>query len=247
MPQRGPGYAESARQPFTVLLFLLPLILLYEIGSLRFLSDPAHGVTIKISASSLVQRFFDAFGAAGLHLPAIVLVVVLLIWQVTSRQPWKAKPLNLLGMWIESAALTCPLLVIGSILAAKVSAAGGVSQDQIQAMPWQARAILAIGAGLYEELLFRLVLITAFHMILVDLIRLPDRAGKILSVLVTGLLFALYHDLSKASGSGIDFAKLAFFLVAGWYFGALFLVRGFGIAVAVHALYDIVVLLWHPR
>jgi hypothetical protein len=44
------------------------------------------------------------------------------------------------------------------------------------------------------------------------------------------------------AGGGIDWRLLAFYCAAGLYFATLFVTRGFGIVVAVHALYDIVVL-----
>src|SRR5690606_28441143 len=108
-------------------------------------------------------------------------------------------------------------------------------------LPWQARLTISIGAGLYEELLFRMIAIAALHLVFVDLARLSESMGRVLAVGLSAAAFAVYHDLSS-SGGALDPARVLFFLCAGVYFGAIYLWRGFGIVVAVHALYDVLVL-----
>jgi membrane protease YdiL (CAAX protease family) len=93
--------------------------------------------------------------------------------------------------------------------------------------------LIALQAGLYEELLFRLVLITGLHALFVDLMGLKRVPANIAVVLIAALGFALYHNQLEG---------FLFFLLSGVYFGALFLWRGFGIVVVVHALYDLVAL-----
>ncbi len=54
--------------------------------------------------------------------------------------------------------------------------------------------------------------------------------------------FTIYHPVEAASG-GVSIRKVAFYFLAGLYFGGIYVLRGFGIVVAVHALYDIVTVL----
>jgi len=63
--------------------------------------------------------------------------------------------------------------------------------------------------------------------------------GAAIGVAVSAALFTIYHPLRDAAGA-ISLQRAAFYLVAGLYFGAVYLLRGFGIVVAVHALYDII-------
>jgi len=42
-------------RPLHVLLFLLPMVVLYEVGSIRYLSDPAHGVVEMIGAQRIAR------------------------------------------------------------------------------------------------------------------------------------------------------------------------------------------------
>ena len=90
--------------------------------------------------------------------------------------------------------------------------------------------------------LFGLLLIAAVHLLLVDVGGLKSRTGTIIAVAVSAFAFMLYHEL-RPDGV-LSLQRLAFFMVAGLYFSAVFVVRGFGIVVAVHAIYDIVTALF---
>ncbi len=113
---------------------------------------------------------------------------------------------------------------------------------QVEAMPWQARLTLSIGAGLYEEMLFRLIALSGLHFVLVDLMRIREKPANAAAVVISAVGFAFYHNLSL-TGGGVSASLFAFYLLAGIFFGWLFLARGLGIVAATHALYDAVVLL----
>jgi len=116
----------------------------------------------------------------------------------------------------------------------------------LASLPWQARLSISLGAGLYEELVFRLIGIAAIHLVLKDILRWNERLCDVLAVVGSALAFALYHDSVYAAGSGlaaIRWSDLTFFFLAGVYFAILYLSRGFGIVVLCHAAYDCIVLL----
>jgi len=245
---RDPGYWRLSMAPLHILVFLLPLIIVYEFGSLWYLQD-ATGVMRTVSARNLLGRFFDVFGASSFHLPAITLVVVLLLWHVLNRDSWRIRPSVLIGMALESCILMIPLLVLGLIMHTKSQPGGMVAMAlqqgpvDLRSFSWQERLTLSIGAGLYEELVFRLVMITGVHLLLCDVMRVPRNTSAIIACVVSALAFALYHDVSLTGlRNGTNIASAIFLTAAGLYFAGLFLVRGFGIVVATHALYDIVVL-----
>lgn len=230
-------------RPLHVLCFLFPLIILYEIGSALYLTDPARGIVETVGARSILARFFESFGGAGLYLPGIALAVVLGLWHLFTRDRWIIRPGVLAGMFAESALWTLPLLVLGLLVFQSAPAA--IIQDDsaqtISQLSWQARLTLSVGAGIYEELLFRLILVTLVHFVVVDLARLPQTAGYISAALASGLLFALYHNVVSPSGA-TDWRLFTFYSIAGVFFAVLYLLRGFGIVVACHALYDVLVL-----
>lgn len=116
--------------------------------------------------------------------------------------------------------------------------AGNVPVDSLMSLPWQARLTLAIGAGLYEEMLFRLVVIALFHVILADVARIKSSTASVISVAAAAVFFALYHQPSLPE----EWAKFAFLVAAGLCLGGVYVIRGLGIVVAAHALYDVLVL-----
>lgn len=245
-------YAQASTKPLHVLVFLLPLIVAYEIGSIVYLVDPSKNVMETIAARSILSGVFEAFGALGFHLPAILLAAILLTWHVLERDPWRIKPKTIVTMGLESVLWTLPLLVLGLLLlggepkaamavAQGADSIGGAGHGGIGSYPWQHRLTLSIGAGLYEELLFRLILISALHFVFGDVMKLPALAAYAIPAVISAVAFAYYH--ANAGGTELPGAIFLFYSIAGIYFAALFIHRGFGVVVATHALYDIVVLL----
>lgn len=221
-----------------VLAFLLPLVIAYEIALVSVLHFGPQ--RLNIQAHETLLRFFDAFGihAGGFSLPGILLVVVLLVWHVLAREAWRIDGPALGWMLLESIVLAVPLVVFGQIMARggfdlAALATAPDSTGHLGELGLAAQLAVAIGAGLYEELIFRMLVIAVLHTVLVDFARMPPAWGAALSVAFSAILFTAYH-------SGLTATRTAFLLVAGLYFGAIFLLRGFGIVVAVHTIYDVV-------
>ncbi|GJM19769.1 MAG: hypothetical protein DHS20C14_19820 [Phycisphaeraceae bacterium] len=243
------GYFELATRPLHVLVFILPLVVACEIGSALYLADESGRVSEAVSAYLKVVAFFEMFGAFGLFLPGLALVAVLAVQHLLSRDRWRVYPGVTATMAVESLVLVAPLLVLGAVmgLAGAAAAAAGTPPAPDGAAgvldgPWQQRLTIALGAGLYEEFLFRMVLIALVHAVAVDLLRRSEGVGAFVCVVTSALCFAAYHDLTGPAG-GFDAIRAAFFALAGGYFAILYLWRGFGIVVGVHVLYDVVVLL----
>lgn len=241
------GYAKLSMRPLHILVFLLPLIIAYEVGSVRFLSHQAHGTIETIKAHSILLAFFQDFGIAGRFLPALTLLTVLLVWHVLNGDSWRIRPAFLGGMLMESVAWTIPLMVLVALIDLLGNGLGAPPAATLQAtsslaaMSDQAKITISLGAGLYEELLFRMIGIAALHLVFVDLARLGERWGIALAILVSAAAFAVYHDVVLPGGQ-LDTLRAASLMFAGAYFGLIYTMRGFGIVVAVHALYDILVL-----
>lgn len=247
-------YWQTARRPLQILAFLLPLIIAYELA-LAFVLRSGPKV-LSVRAHEALLEFFHTFGVGedgsryGLYLGGIVILVVLLIWHVLNRDPWHVDVRGLGLMTLEAAALTLPLLLLGQLVARTAIDAGApaiaAAQDtsaQLAHLSPLARMAISVGAGLYEELLFRMLLIALLHALLVDVGRASQTVGAAVAVLISAALFTWYHPLADAAGH-LVLRKLAFYFLAGLYFGAIYVMRGFGIVVVVHALYDIVTVLF---
>lgn len=110
---------------------------------------------------------------------------------------------------------------------------------------WVANIATGIGAGIYEELIFRLVLICILMLLFQDVFRLDHRNSIVLSVLISAALFSAHHHIDFLSGQvnpgdPFDWTRFAFRTMAGVYFAILFAIRGFGITAGAHAFYDII-------
>ncbi len=101
--------------------------------------------------------------------------------------------------------------------------------------------VLSLGAGIYEELLFRLILVTGLFALL-RLLPISNRAQYIIAAIIGAFLFSLAHYVG-ALGYEFTLSSFVFRFLMGLALNALFLFRGFGIAAMTHALYDVIVTL----
>lgn len=231
-------YWHLSTRPLHILAFLLPVLFCYEVGTLFFLSG--SGMVEVVRARVLLAQVFDLFGQAGFHLPPILLAAVLLVWHTFSKDAFRVRSDVVIGMAAESFLWTIPLLVFAMIAGTTVFAATNVGT--VDALPWTSKATLAMGAGIYEELVFRLVLISLVHAVLVDVMKFRDGAGFVAGAMASALAFTFYHNL-RVQGGGVSLRLVFIYFGAGLFFSALFIKRGFGVAVATHALYDLITLL----
>src|SRR4051812_39039736 len=100
---RGSSYWRESELPLPSLLFLLPLIVIYEVGTRYFTSGALAGREEQVIAFTLLSRFFSLFGAHGRHLPALAVIVILLAWHIARRDRWHVTGQTLCGMALESA------------------------------------------------------------------------------------------------------------------------------------------------
>ncbi len=237
------GYFELSSRPLHILVFLLPIIAFYEIGSMGLLGS---GEVAKLEAQDMLVRFFDLFGTLGLHLPAFALIVILLLQHILSKDTWRIVPIIPFAMIVESAFLTWPLIILVIILNPQASGMMIQMDSGLASHTFWEGLYLSFGAGLYEEMLFRLVLITILHFLITDVLSFKDRTGKIVAVLLSAFAFAWLHDGVYVPSSGLNFRLAAFYTIAGVYFGILFLMRGLGLAVGAHLMYDLLVFVVMP-
>lgn len=108
-----------------------------------------------------------------------------------------------------------------------------------------ANIVTGIGAGIYEELVFRLILICLLMIIFQDIFKMTHINSIVLSVLISAALFSAHHHVDFFSGrpnevDPFDITEFAFRTIAGIYFAILYAIRGFGITAGTHAFYNII-------
>ncbi len=241
-------YWQQSRLPWPSLVFLMPMLVAYEVGVL-WVGGP-NSEDIRSGADVWLRGGLDAIGLGIGWLPPLLVVVGLLSWQWIERHPWRVSPETLAGMFAESVVFAFLLLLLGQLQSRVFSLANADGHDVMNAMrltaaltPSEAatfaRALGYVGAGIYEEVLFRLAFLPASIAVLRQPMWLRAWATP-LAVLVTSLLFSAAHHAGP-SGEPFDLFRFCFRALAGGIFAGLFVLRGFGITACSHALYDLLV------
>ena len=231
-------YLEGSAYPLTSLLFVVPLMVAYEVGTRWYASDPVSHVQQRIVAFNLMQQFFALFGVTGLYFPAATVASVLLAWHAARGDAPAARPLVLVGMIVESAMYAVPLVGLGYAFQHYLPLA---AYHPPVASP-NALVVLSIGAGVYEELIFRLVAFTVLHFALVDCLRMPKATAVPVMVVTSAVAFSLYHYRPTGT-EPFQWESFTFRAVAGAYFGLIFVCRGFGLTAGAHSAYDVSIVL----
>ena len=229
------GYWEDSRKPLASLAFLLPLILLYQIQIARLLAT-SNGVLTNRAHLGMVRLLeFVGMSPKALFLPGFLLIAILLTQHAWSRLPWRVDLGTVVRMYGESIGWAFAVLVASQLLLRVAPAAGVVD---FASLPLASRIAVSIGAGLYEELIFRMTLFYAIGTLFHDLLGLTRSAAMWIAVVMSSILFMGYHSIHDAAGS-VVWSLAAFYFVAGMAFGLLYVRRGFGIVAGTHAFYDI--------
>jgi hypothetical protein len=249
----GKSYVHRVHRPLQCLLFILPLLLIYQIASTLHPWYPqttptgAPNYGPQVVAFVLMLKFFALFGAVGNILPPLAVVAILFFWHLARKDPWAFEPKLYAGMFGESILWAIPIFVIGLAVLRHTSptaSAASHAMTSLQAatpssqLPWQSEAVLSIGAGIYEELLFRLIAIILLNIILIDIFELKVQTAIPIIIVGSAILFAAYHLLGNEP---FNLATFTFRSAMGVYLAGVFIYRGFGIAVGTHTTYDLIV------
>jgi hypothetical protein len=267
------SYFDRTSRPIYALVFLLPFIIFYELGTIFINTDVLSQTQIRVVAFVWLQDFLEylGFGAKlAWAAPAVAVVVILVALQIVSHKKWQFGYSDTLPMAIECILLATPLIILslvlnssvnqqkdahqfdtGSITApAEITYCAVIATNNAAGAGAEKPGVLAnivtgIGAGIYEELIFRLILICALMIFFQDFFKFEQTNAIILAVLVSAALFSAHHHIVFLHGqfgtsSPFNWTEFTFRTVAGVYFAFLFAIRGFGITAGTHAFYDII-------
>jgi hypothetical protein len=237
------AYWEESRSHRYSLVFALPLLLLYEALE-AFAPVRLRGGVVRNGADVILTSLFTAlFGPRG---PMVFMALVIggalvLIWRDRRADP--VRPHYFALMLAESCLLALVFGVVVGVATVQVlgplrslaAGAPGLGGSALE------RLTLSLGAGLYEELLFRVVLVALISNGL-RLLGFSRLAAGVVAVLAGALLFSAFHYVGGL-GEPLRLDSFVFRAIAGVAFSALYLTRGFGITAWTHALYDVAVLL----
>lgn len=240
---KASDYLLATRHPWPCLVFLFPWLLVYEAGILWLGGTQPYA--LRNGADTWLRWLLEAFGLHQLYWAPALIVVVFTGWSWLRRGDRPGDVFNVwVGMTVESGVFALGLWGLSRGLGPMLHefgiqltvAAPLAAPPRVEAA---AQVLTFVGAGIYEEVLFRLLLFTGLLWLLRQ-IHLPPLIPAFLATMVSALLFSFAHHVGPG-GERFDGYVFLFRTVAGMYFALLYLSRGFGVAVGAHACYDVLV------
>jgi len=230
----------GAQNLLTSLVLVFPLFVIYQVGVLFTLPllNGADFLTVFLFRKvGLTTHAYLAYTAAVTVLFAIAVAVL--------RRKQRFDPGLILPVLIESAIYamvmgTLIIFVMTKLLGISPQLAGGGGLIASQSLG--TRAVMSIGAGVYEETVFRLGLVGGTVALLSKVLNLHRWLAVAIAFVVSSLLFSAMHHIPPY-GDPLHLGIFTFRFLAGLCFATIFWTRGFAVAVYTHALYDLYVLL----
>jgi hypothetical protein len=201
-------------------------------------------MTARTGADAWIRNGLTSIGLTDHWLLPLVLCLTLMGWQLLRFQDWRCSPAILIGMVLESSIWAVALVGLSRVIDLAFAYLERGGPLLLAANPGDADRTLGslvgfIGAGVYEEALFRLILVPVlFHALRV--LQTPIILASSLAVTGSALLFALAHH-AGTPGEAFTWFAFVFRWMAGVFFAWVFVLRGFGIAVGTHTIYDVLV------
>jgi hypothetical protein len=245
MPTSIPIHWRIAREPRYSLTFALPLLVAYEVLAFSLSHDEVAGV--RNGADVLLKSIFLALGGRdGLIVFGALLVGggTWLVWQDRRRRgPLDPRVFGLMA--VESLAYALAFGMVTSTLTglllpglATFGRVANLSLGLLGSWSLPTQLMISLGAGIYEELLFRVILVSGLAWMARKVFGWRTTTAGVFAVGAGALIFSAFHYIGPY-GDRLELGSFTFRAVAGVLLSSLYLLRGFGITAWTHALYDV--------
>ena len=229
------SYLLKSRTSFYSFLFTLPLFFLYEVNILFLSWDDI--LVVRNGADFLMRNILESFDIYGLYGLGLVFFLGLLVTYIFFIKEDQKQEVNVNFLFIMLAeSMLWSVFLYFLLFKFMVLLMNPVGKTILQ------QVTLAIGAGIYEEFLFRVLLIAGLSGILGFVFMWNKTFKNIIAVVLSGGIFSAFHFMGEYG----DFFSMELFLIrffAGLILGVLYMYRGFGITAYTHSIYDLIVLI----
>ncbi|HJL94703.1 MAG TPA: CPBP family glutamic-type intramembrane protease [SAR324 cluster bacterium] len=228
------NYWRFSRSAYYSVVSALPLLVVYEI---LVIMTQSRYWGIRNAADMWIRTFLMAFDLRAQHLTFVMIGIAFALIPVAKTRSYGVKLKANFFLLMLAEAFTYSLVlggVLQSILRLSGLAAGGPGNGALQ------NFALSLGAGLFEEIIFRVLLLNLLFFLL-NYIFKNKVTTAVISVLAASFLFSLSHYIGSMADSW-ELYSFMFRWIAGMIFTVLYFIRGFAITAYTHALYDIWVL-----
>lgn len=233
------SYFSSTRSLLYSYLISLPLLLMYE--ALIYLAQPDARHVVRISVDVWIKTLFHYIGqdALSITLIAVALLGIVIIYRERNRLS-TLKLSYFFTMLIEASlyAFLLALLItftVNSLLQI-------IQADPVEQLSMLQKMALSLGAGLYEELFFRVILVSALLFIFKKIFSKP-LLSYALAMILAAAIFSFAHYIGEL-GDPFTLGSFLFRLLFGLALNAIYIWRGFGMAAWTHAIYDLMVIVY---
>ena len=228
------SYFINTRSPLYSFLFTIPLFFIYEIGVL--FSSTTEMISMRNGADALMRQILSALGIHGFYWIGGIFFIGFVVVYFYQKQYWNEVEVEakyLILMMFESVIWSIGLYIfMSNVYVLLMNPSGAFMVQQV---------ILAVGAGIYEEFLFRVLLITGIAGILGFIFQWSEGLRNWIAMIIAAGIFSSFHFIGEF-GDYFSFNIFMIRLFAGIVLGALYFMRGFGITAWAHSIYDLIIL-----
>lgn len=218
-------------------LISLPLLLLYEV--LIFISQPDAEQVVRISVDVWIKTLFSYLGQDVLSITLIFVALAGIFILYRERNQLSSIKLKyFFGMVVESVIYAFLLALLISTTVAKLLQI--LPTSPIESLSLLQQFALSLGAGIYEELFFRVILVSALLYIFKKLF-IKKNTAFVISIILAAIIFSLVHFIGTM-GDSFTVGAFLFRFLFGLALNAIYICRGFGMAAWTHAMYDLMVI-----
>jgi len=232
MLRKKAGYFQSSRTLAFGLISMLPLLLGYEYLTLAATRE--HLLQVRNGADVILRTLLSAVGIHSPFYLGIGLVITIGAAVLFRRKGTRLRVNYFFYAIVESAFYALLLALVLTTATDYIMLSMGEERS------FHASLMLALGAGVYEEIVFRLFLYGGMALVLTHLTRLPLTIIYLVCAALSSAVFSAAHYLGHEA---FAWYTAVFRFLAGLLFCLIYHFRGLGIAGWSHALYDLFLIL----
>ncbi len=227
------NYFKQSRSPFYSFIFILPLFIIYELGI--YLISSGDLPTIRNGADVLLRKILVHFGISGVYGMALLLLIGVIITFFLNKG--KFKDLKIKTNYFIISIFES---ILWSLVLFMIIAQGQLILASGSAKLFMQQLVLSIGAGIFEEFVFRVLLVSGLAFVVGLFFKKQNILKMTIAIIIAAAIFSIFHFF----GEFADVPILSTFFIrfiAGIFLGYIYILRGFGIAAYSHSFYNVIV------
>ncbi|MEQ8579050.1 MAG: CPBP family intramembrane glutamic endopeptidase [Balneola sp.] len=231
-------YFSDTKNLLYSFLISLPLFLAYEL--LILISQPEASQIVRISVDSWFKSVFSLLGVNAVSITLLIVALFGMFILYKEREQLRELRFKYFPIMIgESTIYAILVTLVATFFVSMVFAFS--ANDPISSLTGLQKFALSLGAGLYEELFFRVILVSVLILVFQKVFNNKNWAAITAAVILSAFLFSMVHYVGSM-GDPFTLSSFTYRFFFGLMLNGIYVWRGFGIAAWTHALYDLMVL-----